>query len=185
VNSKIIWSIALGISLLFFAVNAFWKKKTSASNVASGFILWQAFDHWLDYVIYPAVLLWLGFMWGFGMMFVVTLISNTAYILINNSTVTDWTLMSRVVTLPVLRNIVSWKIGRFNIGKAIGFIFFAIKFDSFYAVNSLFGKDADLRKTKVQISFLASHAVCNIAWTSLWGVAFVFVKSLMQTLPTP
>lgn len=182
-NLKILWSIALGIGLVLFALNHFRKNKTTKSSIASGFILWQTFDNWFDFVIYPATLLFCGIVWGFVAMFVVTLLCNASYILVNNATSFDWTLMSQTLKLPIVRNVVSWKIGRFNVGKAIGFILLSIKFDSFYATNFLFGKGADLRKVKVLIPFLVSHAICNLAWTSLWGVVFVSFKTLMKTLP--
>ena len=181
-NSKILWSIALGIALLAFIANAFWKSKTSLSNTTTGFILWQAIDNWVDMVVYPVVLVWLGMTWGFVTMFVATLALNASYIAINNATKVDWTLMTLFIELPWVKKVISWKIGRVNLGKTSIFLILCFKLDSFYATNFLFGKTASFKSPKVLVLFLASHAVSNLAWTFLWEAALVSGKFFIELL---
>jgi len=172
-NSKFaLWSFALAAAFILFALNAFWKKKSSGSTDAAGFVLWQAVDGWINYVLYPAVIVWVGGVKAFAIMFMVTLVSNVIYIMVNNATESDWTFRSKLASMPVVKNLFAWKCAMF--------LFLSIKFDSFSAINFLFGKQADLRKAKVWLLFLASHAVCNGAWTLLLGGAITLLKSLLQ-----
>jgi hypothetical protein len=181
-DSKILWSLALGIAFILFAANAFWKSKTSTSSATSGFILWQAFDNWLDFALYPTVVGLLGPIHGLEVMFVVTLGTNLAYFYINSKTETDWTFREKILSQPIIKKLVGLKIGSLAIGKVMGFMFFAVKVDSFTAVTYLYGKNVDLRKVRVWVLFLASHATANAAWTLLVGGIFALVQLVLKAI---
>ncbi|HVU06204.1 MAG TPA: hypothetical protein VHE10_00170 [Candidatus Paceibacterota bacterium] len=180
-DPKILWSIALGSAFLCFALNAFWKSKTQKSSAVAGFVLWQALDNWIDLALYPVMIGWLGEIRGFAVMFAVTLVGNLLYLVINGRTEADWTLRDTILKLPVVRTVYDWKIGPLAVGKALGFAFFSIKFDSFTAIIYLYGKSVDLRKAKVWILFITSHVICNVAWTLLVGGLLAFAKILLKT----
>ena len=166
---------------MIFLANAVAKsKRTEFSNVATGFVLWQSVDNWIDFVLYPFVLAWLGFAAGFAVMFFVTLAGNAVYIHINNSTEADWTLMNAFTNLPAVKKVTEWKLGGAAVGRLAIFTVLALKFDSFYAVNFLHGKRADLRRPSIMATFLGSHVAANAMWTGLWGVLLVPAKMLWE-----
>ena len=88
-----------GLSLCLFLLGALRKsrKRTSGTiteHQAAGFFLWQAFDHWCNYVLFPMFIASAGFVKGGIMMVIFSLIGNVAFIVINNATEADWTFMS-------------------------------------------------------------------------------------------
>lgn len=180
ITPEVFWTAVLVLSLLAFIINSFRESKGETSKVATGFILWQAIDNWIDLIVYPFMLAWLGVTYGFIVMFFATLIGNTFYIIINNRTEHDWTLMSHFTNLKWIKRIMEWQVGSIKPGKALLFIIITIKFDSFWALNFLYGKQADLRKPKVLLTFLASHAICNFAWTFLVELVFIPLRFLLK-----
>lgn len=92
-------AVLLVSSLALFAFSAWRKERQSSQGRIShrqvaGFFLWQAIDRWLNYLLYPAMIAIFGLVDGTLVMIVVTLFSNTLYIVINNATEDDWTFMS-------------------------------------------------------------------------------------------
>ena len=206
------WSIALFLvlSLVLFLASAIrsGKKEKREGRLSpeqfSGFCLWKAVDSWGNYVLYPIVLSIWGIINGTIIMVIVTLAMNIVYIITNNATETDWTLMSwftylrdsdsvtwplryarllhkriRRVTIGILaliRKTMRIKIGKWKLSNPMGFVYLSIFRDSFYAINFLYHKKVDLRKPSVLGLFLFSHLICNLAWVPIASLLSVGFK---------
>jgi hypothetical protein len=69
------------------------KKSVVSSRQFSYYFMWRTFDNWIDFIVYPFVIGALGIHWGFGAMVVLTLVLNSIYLSLNNSSEEDWTFM--------------------------------------------------------------------------------------------
>ncbi|PIT89298.1 MAG: hypothetical protein COU27_01080 [Candidatus Levybacteria bacterium CG10_big_fil_rev_8_21_14_0_10_36_7] len=213
-NSTI--SIFLFLSLLFFALGALrnWKKEKKQSGLVSqtqiaGFLLWQGFDHWINYILYPVALGVLGLVDGTIFMIGLTLLTNACYLFINNKTEEDWSFMLWITNLrdndsmlwpyryakamkvvfigkaprramikliACVRHILRKK----SVSNAAGFLFLSVWKDSFYAINFLYHKKADLRDMNVLGLYLLSHIICNLVWVPVAGGMALVGKFLFE-----
>lgn len=178
-DSKVLWSVALlGAFALLFVTRFFFQRKIKHVDAAAGFVLWQTFDNWADFVLYPATLLALGPMKGLMTMVVFSLSVNLVYMAINKATDIDWTLIEYINKLRWVKKLKTWHIGPVAPGTAVVFIALAIKTDSFVATTFLFGKNIDFRTMKFWLAFLTSHLIANLVWTGGWEVLFAVVKAV-------
>jgi len=103
--------ILLGVSFLVILMAFLRRKKRKARRDLSkkqvgGFLIWLWVDRLVDYILYPTTLVIFGIWWGGLIMINVTLVGNVVYILINNSTEVDWTMMSLLTKLRDKRTFV-------------------------------------------------------------------------------
>jgi hypothetical protein len=178
-DAKVLWSVALLVSLLvLFLVRFFFQRKIKHADAAAGFVLWQTFDNWCDFVLYPATLLALGPMKGLMVMVVFTLAVNLVYMAINKTTDVDWTFIEYINSREWVRKLKAWKVGPVAPGAAMVFIVLAIKTDSFVATTFLYGKGIDFRTAKFWFVFLTSHLIANLVWTGGWEIIFTALRAV-------
>jgi len=210
------WYVIAGFlvsSLALFLFGAFRKGRQEQregrinANQLAGFCLWKAIDAWGNYILYPTVLGIWGMWYGGLIMVAVTLLMNIAYVLTNNATETDWTMMSWFTHLRDSESIV-WssryarllhrRIRRFIIcilalirkllcvrrwlSNVLGFVYFSIWQDSFFAMNFLYHKKVNLRSPKILGLFLISHIICNVAWLPIAGTLAYLAKYLLRAV---
>ena len=210
------WTVIVAFllsSFVLFLFGAFRKGRQEqkegriTANQIAGFCLWKAIDSWCNYILYPTVLGVWGLWQGSVIMIVITLILNIAYILTNNATELDWTLMSWFTHLRDSESII-WssryarllhrRVRRFVVcllalvrkllrvrrwlSNVLGFVCFSMWQDSFYAMNFLYHKKVNLRSPKVFGLFLISHLICNVAWLPIAGTLAYLAKYLLRAV---
>ncbi len=210
--------VFLLVSLVLFGLGAWRQEKRShksavSSQEVAGFFMWQAIDRWVNYLLYPAMITIFGLVNGTLVMIVVTLFSNTIYVITNNATEGDWTFMSwftllrdngshlwplrycralkrlpwlrrpLIKSLGLVRALLRVKVGRFSLANPIGYLYLSVWKDSFYAINFLYHKEADLRKPRILGLYLISHIICNMAWAPFAGLISVGVGIALKALP--
>lgn len=180
-DATVLWSVALLVSLLvLFLIRFFFQRKIKHVDAAAGFVLWQTFDNWADFVLYPATLLAFGPLKGLMVMVVFSLIVNLIYMAINKATDIDWTFIEYINSREWVRKLKAWKVGPVAPGTAMVFIALAIKTDSFVATTFLYGKGVDFRTAKFWFVFLTSHMIANLVWTGGWEIIFATVKAVIS-----
>lgn len=173
-----ILGIALIASLFLFVVNRVWTERIEHVDRAAGFILWQSLDHAFDFILYPAALFILGPLHGFLAMTVASLLFNLVLIHINKRTHIDWTFVEYLHSLPIIRHISTWRIGRLRFGRLGIFALISIKVDAFTAITFLYGKQVNLRTMSFWVLFLASHTLANAVWTGGWEGIFYLIRAI-------
>jgi hypothetical protein len=213
-----LWSISIlfVLSLILFLASALRSGKKEqregrlTAKELSGFCLWQSIDKWFNYILFPTLMGAYGWAEGSLWMTVIALIVNVIYILTNNATEIDWTMMSWVTYLrdsqspawplryarlinrkyrrPVIcvlalaRKLIRIKIGRWELSKPLVFIILTVWKDSFYAINFLYHKEVDLRNWKTLGLFLISHVICCAAWVPVAGSLGMAGKFVLNAL---
>jgi hypothetical protein len=77
--------------------------------------------------------------------------------------------------LKFCRKTLRLKIRNFDISKPLGFILFSAFKDSFYAMNFLYHKKANLRDKKICGLYVLSHVISNLVWLPVaLSISFVF-----------
>jgi hypothetical protein len=180
-DAVVLWSLALVATLLALFIARLFKKRVKHLTEATGFILWQSVDNWVDFIVYPAVLVALGPLKGFATMVVFTLMLNLTYMAINKHTETDWTFIERINGFSWVKRVTGWNIGGWSPGKAIIFFVLSLKFDSFIATSFLFGKKINFRSVKFWAVFIISHILANLLWAGGWEAILLSVKAIVGT----
>lgn len=91
--------VFLATSIVMFSVSLFRLEKEKEKRVVNSrqlsfFFMWRTFDNWIDIIVYPHVLIFLGVEYGFAAMVLITFVINAVYLNLNNSSEEDWTFMS-------------------------------------------------------------------------------------------
>ncbi len=172
-DAIVLWSLALPVALLILTAARVLGTKIRGVNEVSGFLVWQAVDNWVDFIVYPAALITFGPLYGFLVMAVGTLGLNLVYVIVNKITQTDWTFMEAINGLRVVKRVASWKVG-----KLLIFIALSIKFDSFVATTFYFGKSVDFKSRSFWGIFLGSHLIANALWAGGLEVVIIAIRAL-------
>jgi hypothetical protein len=177
-DAKVLWSVALLVSLLVFFFLRLNGSRNKTADATTGFALWQSFDNFFDFVIYPVAIAVLGPVNGFVTMFVVTLVINLVYMVINKTTDVDWTFIEHLNQLGWVRKVRGWRIGSFEPATALIFLAISAKIDSFTAMTFLDGKQINVKTIRFWVLLLISHTIANGLWTVGWELLFTAVRNI-------
>jgi hypothetical protein len=151
------------------------------STIIIGRTLKEFYDHLIDYVLYPLVLLSLGYWKGFVCMICITALENVVMIVLYNRMKIDWLGYGYIETIK------QWTISKTGIRQIIGslvirstvFLFFFLSLfrDSFE--TTAYFQLSIRSKYKLTAIFIGSLLIGNLYWSL--GVE-VFINSWLRKL---
>lgn len=160
-------------------MNLFGKKNRT---VAAALIATESFNHFFDFVIFPFVILWLGTVWGWITMTILSLFLNYYFILIYKRVGLD--------------GVVKW-IHDVKGGEAKGFwevcmrfIFHLGHLPTFILLSwedpskAFFYMRGHKMKEKFSVVdwqvLILSNTIGTVIWTGMWGVGITAIKHMFQ-----
>lgn len=157
--------------------------KTTAKKISTvliGRTIKEIYNHAIDYVIYPLVLLKFGYLYGLIIMIAITAIENLAWLFLYSKMKIDWlgydfvtTVKSWAYTKKGIKKLIGKALKKSN---AIAFFLLSVFRDSF-ETTTYFKHILDTNKYKTAAIFISSLIIGNIYWSL--GVE-IFINSWLK-----
>lgn len=146
------------------------KRILRARELAMGFLGWQAVDNAFDYLLYPAVILWIGPLWGGLVMAMLSLVFCLGLIRLYDRLGRDWLGLEYLKGIKLYHGRTRWKrcLGwLLNRGNIPAFIVLSVKYDPFITTAYLRREAFNGMARRDWVIFVSSWIIGNVTWTLL------------------
>jgi len=139
-------------------------------ELAVGFLTWQAADNAFDYLLYPAVILWIGPFYGGFMMAILSLFFCLALMRLYDRLGRDWLGIELLKEIRLYdgptkwKRLLGWILRR---GNLLAFVVLSVKYDPFITTAYLRQGAFNGMERRDWAVFLGSWIIGNVTWTFL------------------